>query len=282
MGRYVLPFGIFSLHVFCDFLIFESVVQPDADFECLSVLMHHTQDVKCVAWHPKEEESPAPLVFCLFFFFRSTYFFLLFLLQLLASGSYDDNILLYMDDPSDDWYPFTTLKGHTSTVWSLAFSPCGSLLASASDDCSLRIWQRLPKEPIINGVGLEASVQLPSGDGQWQPALIIPNAHERSLYSISWALPAEEEGEDEKNKGWIASAGGDGSIKIWQVELDETRTVSHRLIAEIENAHGVADVNCVTWSPRIRGLLASSGDDFASRVWRVVREKDDVIATSPS
>lgn len=30
-------------------------VQPDAEFECLGVLMHHTQDIKCVAWHPKEE-----------------------------------------------------------------------------------------------------------------------------------------------------------------------------------------------------------------------------------
>lgn len=32
-----------------------SLVQPDSDFECMSVLMEHTQDVKCIAWHPKEE-----------------------------------------------------------------------------------------------------------------------------------------------------------------------------------------------------------------------------------
>ena len=31
------------------------VVHPDADFECMGVLMEHSQDVKCVAWHPKEE-----------------------------------------------------------------------------------------------------------------------------------------------------------------------------------------------------------------------------------
>lgn len=30
-------------------------VQPDSDFECLSVMMEHSQDVKSVAWHPKEE-----------------------------------------------------------------------------------------------------------------------------------------------------------------------------------------------------------------------------------
>lgn len=32
-------------------------VHPDSDFECMGVLMEHSQDVKCVAWHPKEEVS---------------------------------------------------------------------------------------------------------------------------------------------------------------------------------------------------------------------------------
>ena len=31
------------------------IVLPDHEFECASVLMEHTQDVKCVAWHPSEE-----------------------------------------------------------------------------------------------------------------------------------------------------------------------------------------------------------------------------------
>lgn len=30
-------------------------VQPDSDFECIAVMMEHSQDVKCIAWHPKEE-----------------------------------------------------------------------------------------------------------------------------------------------------------------------------------------------------------------------------------
>lgn len=32
-------------------------VHPDSDFECVTVSMEHSQDVKCVAWHPKEEVS---------------------------------------------------------------------------------------------------------------------------------------------------------------------------------------------------------------------------------
>ena len=31
------------------------LVQPDADFECISVLMERIRDVKCIAWHLREE-----------------------------------------------------------------------------------------------------------------------------------------------------------------------------------------------------------------------------------
>ena len=36
-------------------------VLPDADFECMGVLMEHSQDVKSVAWHPREEVSQSVL-----------------------------------------------------------------------------------------------------------------------------------------------------------------------------------------------------------------------------
>lgn len=44
-------------------------VHPDSDFECMGVLMEHSQDVKCVAWHPTEEvkyrSAIHPLINCL-------------------------------------------------------------------------------------------------------------------------------------------------------------------------------------------------------------------------
>jgi WD40 repeat protein len=36
-------------------------VQPDSDFECIAVMMEHSQDVKCLSWHPKEEASSGSL-----------------------------------------------------------------------------------------------------------------------------------------------------------------------------------------------------------------------------
>lgn len=174
--------------------------------------MEHTQDVKCVAWHPREE------VYILAHISHNLTNF-----QLLASASYDDNIILYVDDPQDDWFAFTTLSGHTSTVWSVAFSPCGSLLASVSDDRTMRIWQRYPKPPVV---GANQLVRIGQGstatEGQWKAAYVIPDAHERSIYSVAWCKTPPEgnsAGLPDDDRGWIASTGGDGHIKVWHIKV---------------------------------------------------------------
>ena len=54
-----------------------SSVDDDEEYECVSVIESHTQDVKKVVWHPHAD--------------------------VLASCSYDDSIKLYRED-DDDWY----------------------------------------------------------------------------------------------------------------------------------------------------------------------------------
>ncbi|KAL4068569.1 WD40-repeat-containing domain protein [Scleroderma yunnanense] len=203
-------------------------VQPDSDFECMGVLMEHTQDVKCVTWHPKEE--------------------------ILASASYDDTIKLYIDDPSEDWYCFATLTGHDSTVWSLTWSPDGNYLASSSDDLTIRIWKRIDqykwkfvhrikchertifsiswgsgKGSSPNGLGWLASTgsdgklnvweiaELPEQPDNTKPALdtklivSVLCAHDISdVNSVQWCpRPGFE--------NLLATAGDDGSMKVWRV-----------------------------------------------------------------
>ncbi|KAF8801066.1 WD40 repeat-like protein [Phlegmacium glaucopus] len=174
--------------------------------------------------------------------------------EILASCSYDDTIKLYIDDPSDDWFCFSTLEGHASTVWSIAWSPKGNYLASASDDKTVRIWKRIAEH-------------------KWACVLVL-SGHERSVYSVSWCKGNGKQGED--SLGWLASASGEGSVRIW--ELLESKSEeplsppSYRLIGHLQTAHGVYDVNCVVWCPRkgYEDILATSGDDGSIRVWRVL------------
>ncbi|TFK49331.1 WD40 repeat-like protein [Heliocybe sulcata] len=212
-------------------------VHPDADFECMGVMMEHSQDVKQVAWHPTEE--------------------------ILASASYDDTIKLYIDDPSEDWFCFATLTGHESTVWSLAFSPNGRYLASSSDDLTIRIWERVEQH-------------------KWECVKIIDGIHARSIYSISWGVGSKEL-EDSDHLGWLASTGGDGKINVFEIKAPTTGSdsasvrapPSHRLIAQVQAAHDVHDINCVSWCsrPGYENLLATAGDDGSVKVWRVARIK---------
>lgn len=81
------------------------IVESDNDFECLSVLQEHSQDVKMVAWHPHEE--------------------------MLASASYDDTIKIWRED-DDDWFCADTLKGHTSTIWAIDFDKTGDHIGKVS------------------------------------------------------------------------------------------------------------------------------------------------------
>jgi WD40 repeat protein len=119
--------------------------------------------------------------------------------QILASASYDDTIKLYIDDPSEDWYCFSTLSGHKSTVWSLAWSPQGSYLASSSDDLTIRIWKRVEEHT-------------------WQSVMEL-KGHQRSIYSISWGVGKRMS----ESLGWLATTGGDGKINVWDITVCSKR-----------------------------------------------------------
>ncbi|CCU97992.1 unnamed protein product [Malassezia sympodialis ATCC 42132] len=218
-------------------------VQPDSDFECLGVLMEHTQDVKTIAWHPKEE--------------------------LLASASYDDTIKLYLDDPTEDWFCYATLKGHSSTVWSLAFSPCGKYLASASDDKTIRIWRRY-SENECNEKGIRPEGKIPGRAGdRWLEVCNLEGYFTRAIYSLSWALG--DTSVPNQSLGKLACAGADGNIIVFYLD-PSSDAPQVEVAAQVENAHGLSEVNCIAWEPSKKEgqsphLLASAGDDGQVHIW---------------
>lgn len=79
------------------------------EFNIISILSGHAQDVKFVQWHPTK--------------------------NLLFSASYDNTIKCWKFDESiDDWLCSFTMDGHFSTVWQLDFDPSGDYLCTCSED----------------------------------------------------------------------------------------------------------------------------------------------------
>ncbi|PKI72325.1 hypothetical protein CRG98_007305 [Punica granatum] len=71
----------------------------------------------------------------------------------MASGDEDGTIMMW---DLATGRCITPLMGHTSCVWTLAFSCEGSLLASGSADCSVKLWDvttstKLPRAEEKNG-----------------------------------------------------------------------------------------------------------------------------------
>jgi WD40 repeat protein len=162
-------------------------VESDKEFECVSVLHGHTQDVKAIAWHPDRE--------------------------VLVSCSYDDTIKVWLDD-DDDWFCSETLKGHTSTIWDMAFNASGTLLASCSDDRSLIIWKYTPPP--------QGKREGTDGTSCWKLQQKIDEAHGRTMYSVTWSKSnyLATSGADDSIKIYQQSESS-------QFVLKETKTKAH-------------------------------------------------------
>lgn len=255
----------------------------DDNFETIAVLQEHDADIKCVTWHPEED--------------------------LLASGSYDDTIRLYREDV-DDWSCVALLLGHESTVWGLDFEPVnnrswagkdeksmsseqqtfassrdksGPRLLSCSDDKTVRIWRRKPKEfvPAPSGAGrMPSIIRTNNIEEDWYEEARLPQIHDRGVYSVSWSPLS----------GRIVSAGSDGKVVVYEerwkgqtpsdaMEIDgavapiaQTEWI---VLAELDGGHGVYEINNVCWTRRRdteshrtdEEIIVTTGDDGVVMAW---------------
>lgn len=89
----------------------------------------------------------------------------------------------------------------------------------------MRIWANVDATSAPAGEGGKRALQVrpPSvlassqGEGRWIQVAII-DAGERSVYSVSWTTkPGAKHGD--KDLGWLAAAGGDGVIRVWDMKV---------------------------------------------------------------
>ncbi|BCR87002.1 iron-sulfur cluster assembly protein CIA1 [Aspergillus chevalieri] len=265
--------------------IWEDLDDGDNNFETVAVMQEHAGDVKSVAWHPVEE--------CL------------------ASGSYDDTIRLWRED-IDDWGQVACLKGHEGTVWCIDWEGVDSVphshsvstslaeqwktnnalsgprLISCSDDRTVRLWRKQPKEQQQQQSNMPSIIRPTGTDEIWTEEGVLPSAHDLSIYAVAWS----------KRTGLLASVGADGRIAVYQEKFvnrqqdslageaiytseDSTALPSSlqtewNVIATLDGAHGIYEINHVAWAKRAdrsreegkdEEILVTTADDGSIKVW---------------
>jgi transducin (beta)-like 1 len=131
--------------------------------------------------------------------------------------------------------PTRTFLGHTDEVNSVRWAPSRSLLASGSDDGTVRLWSA-------------------GGEGAPPPgALATLTGHRKPVYCVRWA-PG---GEAPASAPTLASASYDATVRLWDAAAGKARATL---------AHHSALVYSVVFSPD-GALLASTSADRVVCLW---------------
>lgn len=266
--------------------------EDDDNYETVAVMQEHEGDVKSIAWHPTEE-------------------------QCLASASYDDMVRVWREDTDGEWGCVGVCNGHEGTVWCVVWEPerseglkdgevkketeqgmeiSGPRLLSCSDDRTLRVWRRRPKArpKLPTGPKIPSIIRTAGDDESWFEEGRLPTRHERAVYAVAWSA----------RTGRVVSCGSDGMIVVYEERPNETQgdatmlddkaeasasNTNWVILAELEAAHGVYEVNHVTWAKRYdRGktrdeeeVIVSTGDDGEVKVWTVEGQLEHISTTTP-
>ena len=149
---------------------------------------------------------------------------------------------------------------------------------SCSDDKTVKLWRRLPKEK-KEGQNPLSIIRSGNSEEKWIEEAQLPACHDRAIYSVAWS----------QKTGKVVTTGGDGKIvvfeerwkgepdKLTQGSLDDelVHATEWIVLAQLDGAHGVFEINHVCWAQRAdqnkrsteEEVIISTGDDGVVKVW---------------
>ncbi|KAM3106789.1 WD40 domain-containing protein [Phormidesmis sp. 146-33] len=231
--------------------------------DCLSVLQGHTDGVRCVRYSPDG--------------------------QLLASCSQDQSIRLWniphapasasqfdgkqSNGKPDAKFDVGVLHGHTNWVWSLAFSPKGDMLASGSDDGTLRLWQ-VPDGQVVAVFNCHTYAVFAlaiSADGQHlvsagrDQAVHLWNLQGQSLKTLHGFTNGIQSLSLSPDGQTLASRGQDETIHLWHLQLSH----NHTSLCPVKTFHtATIALASLSFSPDGQ-TLATNRQDGSICIWDV-------------